>query len=62
MVGQIYTIGLQLHKANFFNSESPVLGLYLFIRNDIVSSKLYKEHGNFNFEIVNFQFLDGDIL
>ena len=62
MVGQIYTIGLQLHKANFSNSEAPVLGLDLFIRNDIVSSKLYKEQGNFNFEIVNFPFLDGDIL
>ena len=62
MIGQIYTIGLQLRQANFFNSEAPVLGLDLSIRNGKVSSKLYEKQGNFNFDIVNFPFLDGDIL
>ena len=30
------------------------------ITNAIVSSKIYDKRDDFNFEIVNFQFLDGD--
>ena len=31
------------------------------ITNGIVSSKNYDKQGDFNFEIVNFPFLDGDV-
>ena len=31
------------------------------ITNDIVSSKIYDKRDDFNFEIVNFLFLDGDV-
>ena len=31
------------------------------ITNDIVSSKIYDKRDDFDFEIVNFLFLDGDV-
>ena len=31
------------------------------ITNGIVSSKIYDKRNDFNFEIVNFPFLDGDV-
>ena len=36
------------------------LDLNLSIHNDIVSTKIYKRD-DFNFDIVNFPFLDGDV-
>ena len=33
----------------------------LSIKNSIVSSKSYDKRDDFNFEIVNFPFLDGDV-
>ena len=35
--------------------------LHLSISNDIVSSKIYDKRDDFDFEIVNFPFLDGDV-
>ena len=61
MVGQIYPTELQLHKANYSDSEAPFLDLNLSITNGIVSSKIYDKRDDFNFEIVNFPFLDGDV-
>ena len=62
MVGQIYPTELQLNKANSSDTESPFLDLNLSITNDIlVSSKIYDKRDDFNFEIVNFPFLDGDV-
>ena len=37
------------------------LDLNLSIHNDIVSSKIYDKRDDFNFDIVNFPFLDGDV-
>ena len=37
------------------------LDLHLSISNDIVSAKIYNKRGNFDFEIVNIPFLDGDV-
>ena len=59
MVGQIYPTELQLNKANSSDTEVPFL--YLTITNGIVSSKIYDKQDDFNFEIVNFPFLDGDV-
>ena len=52
---------LQLNKANSSDTEAPFLDLNLSITNGIVSSKIYKKRDDFNFEIVMFQFLDGDV-
>ena len=62
MVGQIYPTELQLNKANSFDTEAPFLDLNLSITNGIVSSKIYDKRDDFNFEIVNFPLLDGDVL
>ena len=52
---------LQLNKANNTDTEAPFLDLHLFIANGIVSSKIYDKHGDFDFDIINFPFLDGDV-
>ena len=60
MVGQIYPTELQLNKVNSSDTEAPFLDLNLSITNDKVSFKIYDKQDDFNFEIVNFPFLDGD--
>ena len=58
MVGQIYPTELKLNKVNSSDTEAPFLALDLSITNGIVSSKIYDKWDDFNFEIVNFTFLD----
>ena len=60
MVGQIYPTELQLNTANSSYKEAPFLDLNL-ITNGIFSSKIYEKRDDFNFEIINFPLLDGDI-
>ena len=62
MVGLIYPTKLQLNKVNSFDIETTFLDLNLSISNDIVSSKIYDERDDFNFKIVFFPFVDGDVL
>ena len=57
MVNHIYPPELQLNKAN---TEAPFLDLHLSISNGFVSSKIYDKPDDFDFDIVNFPFLDGD--
>ena len=61
MVGQIYPTELQLNKVNSSDTEASFFDLNLSITNGIVSSKLYDKRDDFNFEIVNFPFLAGDV-
>ena len=61
MVGQIYPTELQLNKANSSDTEALFLDLNLSITIGIVSSKIYDKRDDFNFEIVNFTFLDWDV-
>ena len=61
MVGQIYPTEFQLIKANWSDTEAPFLDLNLSITNGIVLSRTYDKRDDFNFEIVNFPFLDGDV-
>ena len=35
--------------------------MHLSISNDIVSTKMYNKRDDFDFKIVNFPFLDGDV-
>ena len=53
---------LFINKANLSDTETAFLDLNLSIHNDIVSAKIYDNRDDFNFDIVNFPFLDGDVL
>ena len=59
----IYPPELQLKKANTSDTEAPFLDLHLSISNGFVSSKIYDklDDFDFDFDIVNFPFLDGDV-
>ena len=61
MVRQIYPSEFQLNKANTSDTKAAFLDLHLSISNDIVSTKSYDKHADFDFEIVNFSYLDGDV-
>ena len=61
MVNRIYPPELQLNKANTSDTEAPFLDLQLPISNGFVSSNIYKRN-DFDFDIVIFTFLDGDVL
>ena len=58
---QIYPSKLQLSKANTSDTEAAFLDLHLSISNDVVSTKTFDKHDDFDFEIVNFPFLDCDV-
>ena len=58
---QIYHSELQLFKANTSDTEAAFIELHLSISNDIVSTKTCDRRDDFDFEIVNFPFLDGDV-
>ena len=61
MVHRIYPAEFQLNKANASDTEAAFLDLNLSFHNDIVSSKIYDKRDDFNFDIVNFPFHDGDV-
>ena len=58
---QMYSSELQLKKANTSNTKAVFLDLHFFVSNDIVSTKIYTKYGGFDYEIVSFPFLDGDV-
>ena len=58
---RIYPTELQLNKANSTDTEAPFLDLNLCISNGRVSTKVYDKRDDFDFDIVNFPFLDGNI-
>ena len=60
-VSQIYPSELQLNKTNTSDTEAAFLDLHLSISSDIVSTKIYEKRDDFDFEIVNFPFLHGDV-
>ena len=51
----------QLNKANSSDTEAAFLDLHLSIVDRFVSCKIYDKRDDFDFEIVNFPFLDGDV-
>ena len=61
MVRQIYPSELQLNKADTSDTKAAFLDMHLSISNDIVSTKVYDNRDDFDFKIVNFPFLDGDV-
>ena len=60
MASQIYPSELQLHKANTSDTKAAFLDLHLSI-SYIISTKIYDKRDDFDFKIVNFPFLDGDV-
>ena len=61
MVVRIYPTELQKNRANSSDTEALFLDLNLYISNGTVSTKIYDKQDDFDFDIVNFPFLDGDV-
>ena len=61
MVNRIYPSELQLNKANVSDAEASFLDLHLSISDGFVKIKIYDKGDDFDFDIVNFPFLDGDV-
>ena len=60
MVDQIYPTELQLNRGNSSVTEAPFLDLNC-ISNGTVFTKIYDKRDEFDFDIVNFPFLDGEV-
>ena len=52
---------LQLNKANVSDTEASFLDLHLSISDGFVKTKISDKRDDFDFDIVNFPFLDGDV-
>ena len=61
MVNRIYPLELQLNKANVSDVEASFLDLLLSLSDGFVKTKIYDKRDDFDFDIVNFPFLDGDV-
>ena len=57
----MYSSELQLNKANTSDTKAVFLDLHFSVSNDIVSTKIYDKYGGFDYKIVSFPFLDGDV-
>ena len=61
MFNRIYPSELQLNKTNVSDTEVSFLDLHLSISDGIVQTKIFDKRDDFDFDIVIFPFLDGDI-
>ena len=61
LISQIYSLELQLDKANSSETEAPFLDLPLTILDGLILCKKYDKHDDFDFDFVNFPYLDGDV-
>ena len=61
MDNHIYPSELQLNTANVSDTEASFLDLQLPISDGFVKSKIYDKRDDFDFDIVYFPFLDGDV-
>ena len=50
-----------MNKANTSDTEAPLFYLQLSISNGFVFSKIYDDRDDFDFDIVNFHILDGNV-
>ena len=60
-VSQIYLTELQINKTSTSDTEAAFLDLLKFVNFKWYSTKIYDKRGDFDFEIVNFSFLDSDV-
>ena len=61
MVNRTYPSELQLNKPNVSDTEASFLDLHLSISDGFVKTKIYDKRDDFDSDIVNFPFLDGDV-
>ena len=61
MVNLIYPSELQLSKANVSDTEASFMDLHLSILDGFVETKVNDKRDYFDFDILNFPFLDGDV-
>ena len=61
MVNHIYPSELQLNKANVSDTEVSFLDLHLSISDGFIQTKIFDKRDDFDFDIVNFPFLDDDV-
>ena len=61
MVKRIYPSELQLNKANVSDAEAYFWDLHSSISDGFAKIKIYDKRDDFDFDIVNFPFLDGDV-
>ena len=61
MVNHIYPSELQLNKANVSDTEVSYLDLHLSISDGFIKTKIFDKRDDFDFDIVNFPFLDDDV-
>ena len=50
-----------MSRSDASDTEAAFLDLNLSIYSDTVSTKIYDKRDDFDFDIVNFPFLDGDV-
>ena len=58
---QIYPKELQLNKANIDSKHCAFLDLTIIVESNKIRTKIYDKRDDFNFPIINFPFLDGDV-
>ena len=61
LICQIYPSELQLSKANSSDMKALFWDLHLSILDGFISCKIYDKRDDFDFESVNFPYLDGDV-
>ena len=61
MVNRIYPSKPQLNKANVSDAVASFLDLHLSISDGFMKTKIYDKRDDFDFDIVNFPFLNGDV-
>ena len=61
MVSRIYPLELHLNNANVSDAEASFLDFHLSMSDGFVKTKIYDKRDDFDFDIVNFSFLDGDV-
>ena len=61
MVSHSYPSELQLKKANVSDTEALFLDLHVSILYGFVKTKIYDKRDGFDFDIVNFPFLDSAV-
>ena len=61
MVNHIYHSEMQLDKANMSDIEASGFGLHSSISDGFAKTKMYNKLDDFDFDTMNFPFLDGDV-
>ena len=61
MINRIYSSELQLNKANVSDAEASFLDLHLSVSDGFAKTKINDRQDDFNFDILNLPFLDGDV-